>query len=319
MGNQLGRARPSGRSNSAGPVVVVLFLLAAAPSVRAADWTHRWGVGFRLGDYLPADEQKGGFRNFSGNGVSIEEVPLGTISVSHGVKKWERTQLSIELQASRISAGVGREAVYLDRDGSTRVPDPFSGGTGESGDESFETRILGDLTMTPIFVNALFHWSGKSNPERADFYFGGGMGVVIPEFKESDEYRLFAGDTDGDDDIQVDTAFGLLIKTGANVRIAKNHDWFLYIEAEFMSTGFVTSQSQVSWSGVDYLAGTREVDTDGDGLNDTTLPADYRLMDSGHVRMDGAIGGIGIRYRFGGKAKLAAPPAQAAEEPAAKP
>ena len=79
----------------------------------------------------------------------------------------------------------------------------------------------------------------------------------------------------------------------------------------------MTSESQVSWSGVDYLAGTRGVDTDGDGVPNVTVPADYRLMDPGHIRMDGAIGGIGLRYRFGGgKAALKPAPTETAPAPA---
>lgn len=310
-----------GRRALAGLAVVLLPVLAHAPTARAADWTKRWSVGFRLGDFIPADEQKGGFRNFSRNGVSLEEVPLGTLSVTRGIKKWERAQLNLEFQVSRFSTSVGRETIYLDPDGSTRVDDPFGGGTFESGDERFEVRTLGDLTLTPVFVNGLFHWSGKANPERADFYVGGGLGVVMAEISASEEYKVFANDYDGHPDVEAENAFGVLIKTGANLRVAKNREWFLYFEAEFMSTGFLTSQSQVSWSGVDYLAGTRSVDTDNNGTPDRTIPADLRLMDSGHVRMDGAVAGIGIRYRFGGKAQAApvAPEPAATAEPSESP
>ena len=304
--------------------VMALVLAAGAGRAAAADWTGRWSVGFRLGDYLPADEQKGGFRFFGGgvtgtggNEVKIGEVPLGTLTVARGLKKWKRTQMTLELEVSRIDSSFGDETVYLDPDGSTRVEDPISGQTGQTGDESFESRTLGDVTMTPIFVNALFHWSGKTNPERADFYVGGGLGFVLADFSESAEYREFAGDTDGKDDVSVDNAFGVLVKTGANLRLAKNHEWFFFVEAEFIATGVVTSQSQISYGTVDYLAGTRQVDTNGDGVPDVTVPADYRLMDSGHVRMDGAVGGIGIRYRFGHKAKVEQPETlEAPAEPA---
>lgn len=317
-----GAAGPSDRSGwaqRAGLPAVLLALvsvMADATTVHGADWTKRWAVGLRLGEYLHVDKQKGGFRFVSaglngtttGQTVSIENGPLGSLSVGRGVKRWERVQMVVEFEASRITGAVGQETVYLDPDGSTRVDDPITFARSTTGDERFETRTLGDLTMTPVFVNALFHWSGKANPERADFYVGAGMGVVLAEFTESDEYRQFANE-DSTPDVQVDDAFAIVIKTGANIRLAKNHDWFLYFEGEFFATGLVTSESQVSWSGVDYLAGTRAVDTDGDGVPNVTVPADYRLMDPGHIRMDGAIAGIGLRYRFGGgKAKAATPP-----------
>lgn len=317
-------SRPAGVS-ARGLVVPVLggllWVSAGMSQARAADWTKRWAVGVRLGEYLHVDKQKGGFRyvsgglrgGASGQTVSIENGPLGSLSIGRGIKKWDRVQLVVELEVSRISGAVGKETVYLDPDGSTRVEDPITAVRSETGDEGFETRVLGDLTMTPVFVNALFHWSGKANPERADFYFGGGLGVVMADFAESEEYKEFANE-DSTPDVQVDNAFAVIIKTGANVRLAKNHDWFLYFEAEFFATGLVTSESQVSWTGVDYLAGTRMVDTDNNGVPDVTVPADYRLMDPGHIRMDGAIAGIGLRYRFGGGAQAVAPPSSSAAD-----
>jgi hypothetical protein len=292
------------------------FSGAVASGAAAAEWNHRWFVGFRLGDFLPADEVKGGFREEAGS-VVIEEVPLGTLSFGRGLKKWERTQLVLEVQASRITGTVGDETVFLDPDGSTRVEDPVFGSIlGYSGDESSEARRLGEVTMTPIFVNALFHWSGKRDPERADFYVGGGLGAVISEFEESSEYRSFANDYDGVDDIFADTSFGVLLKTGANVRLARDRDWYLYFEGEFIATQLLGSQAQIGWNQVDYLAGSRAVDVDNNGSPDVIVPADYRLMDAGRLRVDGAVAGIGIRYRFGkGKGK-AAPAAAASSEPA---
>lgn len=297
-------------------LAALALLCASAPGALAAEWNKRWFVGMRLGDFLNADKQKGGFRG--DRNVSISEVPLGTLSFGRGVKKWGRCQLVLELQVSNISATFGDETVYLDADGSTRVEDPVTGSTGQTGDETYEPRTLGDITMTPVFANALFHWSGKGDPDRADFYVGGGLGVVLADFSESSEYREFASDYDGDDDISVDSPFALLLKVGANVRLAKNHDWYLYFEGEFMATQVITGDAQISWASVDYLAGSRSVDTDNNGSPDVTVPADFRLMDPGHVRMDGAIFGIGIRYRFGGtkaKAKAAAEAAAASDAP----
>ena len=293
----------SGRVTLTG-LAVLAFLAVAAPSASAAEWNKRWFVGFRLGDYLSADKQAGGFRG--DRTVNINEVPLGTLSFGRGVKKWERAQLVIEVQASRMSASVGQETVYLDADGSTRVQDPVTGETFSSGDETYEARSLGEITMMPVFVNALFHWSGKGDPERADFYFGGGLGVVLADFSESSAYRAFANDYDGHDDISVDNGFGGIIKLGANVRLAKDHDWYLFFEGDFFTTKFLTSDSQVQWAAVDYLAGSRSVDTDNNGSPDVTVPSDFRLMDAGTLRTDGATFGVGIRYRFGGGKKAAA-------------
>jgi hypothetical protein len=288
-------------------------------SAGAIDLKGRFTVGVRLGDFLPADEQKGGFRFFGSqsgtattNAVHLEEVPVGSLSLGYGLKKWNRMQMTLELEATRITSGLGKETGFVDEDASTRIELPPFFQTGQTGDERFESLPLGELTMTPVFVNALFHRSGAAS-ERADFYFGGGLGLVLAEFEESSRYREFAADFDGSDDVQADDALGLLVKAGSNVRLAKSGNWYLYFEAEFWSTGFLTSQPQVTWSGTDFFACDQLVDMDGDGIEEASRPGCLHLVDPGHIRMDGAIGGIGLRYRFGGRTPAVAP------EPAAEP
>jgi len=303
-------------------VVAVATLLPSPAS--ALDLNKRFTVGFRLGDYLPADEEKGGFR-FFGTGalgapgehaIEIAEVPVPTLSFGYGVAKLgKKVQLSLELEVSRFTAEVGDETAYHDPDASVRVPLPITGfRRTTTGDEEFVNLPLGDITMTPILVNALFHWSKDGG--RADFYCGVGAGVVLADFKLSDAYIDFASDTDGTDDVSVDEAFATSVKLGSNVSLSRNNGWMLYFEAEFFTTAFFSSEAQVTWPGVDYFAGTQNVDADGDNVDDTFgIPADYRLVDSGNVRMDGAIAGIGVKYRFGGK-KVAAS-STAATEPEA--
>jgi hypothetical protein len=289
----------------------------------ALDLNKHFTVGFRLGDYLPADRQEGGFR-FFGTGaigapgthaVEIAEVPVPTLTLGYGVARLgKKVQLSLELEVSRFKAEVGDETGFHDPDASVRVPLPSTPNpgefvTGQTGDEEFVNVPLGDITMTPILVNALFHWTGKG-AARGDFYCGVGAGVILADFKPSDIYVAFASDRDGTSDVHVGEAFATSVKLGSNVSLSRHNGWMLYFEAEFITTALFSSEAQVSWPGLDYFAGTQNVDADHDNVDDTFgLPADYRLMDPGNVRMDGAIAGIGVKYRFGGKKSAAGPAA----------
>ncbi len=293
--------------------VVLVAAMALPPGAMAHELTKRMWLGVRLGDFLPADEQKGGFRVFGGadfdggeRAVKIREVPTVAVTFGYGVAKWGRTQMSLEIQASRIDTSIRPETVYRDENASTRVPLPPRFITDSDGDEDFIRLDVGDLTLTPIFVTALFHWSGRGG--RADFYAGGGPGIVLAETREAKEFRDFKSDFDGSDDLTVDDAFGVLLKTGSNVVLKRGGNWFLYFEAEFMSTGFLTSQPQVRWNGSDYFAGEQSVDTDGDNIPDQFgVPADLRIVDPGKLRVDGATIGLGLKYRFGGAKAAAAP------------
>jgi hypothetical protein len=329
------RSVPSFRIRTATLVALAALLSWSAGTrpARAIELKRRFTAGVRLGDWLPADEQKGGFRFFGSqtgqpgeNAVEIGEVPVAGISLGFGVAKWKRLQMSLELDASYVASDLGKETVYIDPDASVRIPLPeFGNQRGQSGDERFERIVLGDVTLTPLFVNSLFHLAGKGDPERADFYFGGGVGIVLAKMDESDEYRTLAADTDGTDDVQADAAAAVDVKAGANIRLGKGGSWFLFFEGQFYSTGLLSSDSQVKWSGLDYLACTQDIDTDNDGLEDTTVGGCYRSIDPGKVRMDGAIGAIGLRYRFGRAAKPEAAEsapeveAEVAPEPAPEP
>lgn len=281
-------------------------LLVAPQGAGAAELHKHFLLGVRLGDFLPADEQKGGFRVFGGIGenseraVKIEEVPTLALSLGYGVAKLGKAQVVLELQVSRFEAGIGPETVYRDRDASTRIELPPTFNTRLSGDEEFLRLPLGDLTLTPVFVNSTFHWQGGGG--RADFYCGAGLGVVLAEVSESTQFRDFKSDYDGQDDLTVDDAFGLLVKVGSNVSLKRDGNWLMYFEAEFISTATLSSEGQVRWNGSDYFAGTQDVDTDGDNIDDAFgVPSDLRIVDPGKFRVDGATVGIGLRYRFGGK------------------
>jgi hypothetical protein len=311
-----------GRAAGSSTLVAALAVLACVlPSTNAGavEWTKHWTVGVRLGELVPVDAQRGGFRLFGGDfrnsntddrKVSIEKLPYGTLILGHGIKKFKKVSMSLELQVSRMTSKVGDETVYNDRDASTRVSLPPDNLLRQNGDETFETRSLGKLTMTPIFGNLLFHWAAKNNPDRSDFYVGGGAGLVLGTFAESDEYRQFVRDFDGNDDVKAGNAFGILLKMGANVRLSKDKNWFMFFEGEFISTEFTTKKAQVAWPGVDFTAGTQDVDMDGNGSLETTVDSDLRIVDPGNIRYDSATIGLGVRYRFGGKkaaAELAKP------------
>lgn len=289
---------------------LVLAGVSVAGQARALEVDKHFLLGVRIGDYLPSDEQKGGFRVFGGitegseRGVKIEEVPSLAVSFGRGVAKLGKSQLVIELHVERIDAGMGPETTYRDRDASTRVPLPPQFINAPNGDEEFVRMPIGDITLTPIFVNALFHWASSGG--RANFYTGAGLGVVMAEVTESDEFREFKSDYDGVDDLAVDDAFGMMLKGGADIALKRDGNLWLYFEAQYIATGFLSSEGQVRWSGSDYFASTQNVDTDGDNVDDLFgVPSDLRIVDEGKFRVDGATVGMGLRYRFGGRKAVA--------------
>jgi hypothetical protein len=305
-------------------LAVLSIGLLAARGAQALDLNKHFLMGVRLGDYLPADEQKGGFRAFGGisegseRAVKIKEVPSLALTFGYAVAKLGKAQVVVELQVERIDSSMGPETVFRDRDASTRIPLPPGNVISPSGDEEFLRMGIGDITLTPIFVNALFHWSGAGG--RADFYAGGGPGVVLADVSESDEFRAFKSDFDGVDDLEVEDAFGVMVKVGSDVALKRDGNLMLYFEAEFISTGFLSSESQVRWSGSEYFASTQDVDTNGDNVDDVFgVPADFRIVDPGKFRVDGATIGLGLRYRFGGRKVSASAPAASEGTPPAQP
>jgi hypothetical protein len=289
---------------------LVAVAAASASPVSAIDWKGRFWLGARVADYLPADEQGGGFRfnaqafgNRTENEVKPGEKPLLSVAFGYGLKQWEvgksgrPLQLSIEIEASRFETGFGDETGFIDENASSRIVLPGRTTSDPDGDETFETFPLGDLTVTPILVNALFHWGSA----RADFYVGGGGGVVLAEITEDKRYASFVGDIDGEQDVNVDDGFAVCLKTGSNVRLTKGGRMYLYFEAEFFTTNLLGGGPKVAWPGVDGFFGTRDYDSDGDGTVDTFgIPANLHVVDPGKVRLDGVFAGIGLRYRFGG-------------------
>ena len=317
-----------GRKVAVAAAVLGLTVASGARRADAIDWDGRWWVGARAADYFPADEVKGGFRinqevfgSRSQKDVKPKEGFFPAVTIGYGLKRWEGNtlwrnfQLSLEAEIGRLDTVVGDETGFKDPDGSTRLArdlgcdptDPAAEGCipfpASEQDVSFEAFPLGDLTLTPIFVNALFHWGS----DRADFYAGAGLGVVLADFTESAEYRAFTGDYDGVDDVQVDDNFAVNFKLGSNLRLSKNGNTFLYFEFQFYTTSLFGG-NKVEWSGTvngeenGVFLGEADYDTDRDGIVDTfSVPADLRIVDPGKVRIDGATAGVGIRYRFGGK------------------
>lgn len=305
------------------PAVALLVLGISASHAAAIDLHRKFVLGVRVGDWLAADSQGGGFRGFGGNldrgerSVHLGDAMSTALSLGYGVAKvGKKAEMTIELQVERVSTTLGAETVYEDPDASTRIQIPPFPGTAQSGDERFTRLTVGDVTLTPVFASALFHWNSPGG--RGGFYCGGGPGVVLAQGKESREFREFKSDFDGTDDFKVGDAFGLIIKAGADVRLNASGNWLMFFEAEFISTGFLTSQPQARWSGSDYFAGEQVIDTDNNGIPDLGVHADLRIVDPGSVRMDGASLGIGIRYRFGGRAK-ATQPTEAAETESSEP
>ena len=293
----------------------------------AIELHHKFVLGVRVGDWLAADSQGGGFRGFGGNldsgerSVHLSDAPSGAVSLGYGVAKLgKKTEMSIELQVERVGTSLGVETVYEDPDASTRITIPPFNGPREDGDERFTRLPVADVTLMPVFASALFHWNSPGG--RGGFYCGGGPGVVLASGTESREFREFKSDFDGSDDFKVGDAFGLIVKAGADVRLNRGGGWLMFFEAEFISTAFLTSQPQARWNGSDYFAGEQQIDSDGNGIPDLGVHADLRIVDPGSVRIDGAVLGIGARYRFGGRAKVAPTPTdqpQAAEPEPAEP
>jgi hypothetical protein len=299
-------------------VAVGLAAAIAAPDAGAVDYHRRWMIGVRIADYLPADEQGGGFRfstqafgSRTESSVKIQEVPAGSLSVGYGIKKFgggkraQDVQLTVQLEVTRLSASVGDETGFIDENASTRVILPDVGNTEPDGDETFETFPLGDLEMMPVVGHVLCHWGAP----KADFYAGGGLGWVFADISEGSRYREFTGDVDGDDDVRVEDGMTVSLKVGSNVRLTKSGRWYLTFEAEYFTMNLLGGGPKVAWPGVEGFFGTRDYDADGDGTLDTFgVPSDLHVVDPGKVRLDGVFAGLGLRYRFGGK-KAAAPPA----------
>ena len=324
-----GRARGAARP-LAGVVVAALLCAGGASAARAQGDAGRWSVGFRVGNFFPADAQDGGFRVTSQvfgarteSSVKIDEVPLASFMLGYdvkkwtkGAKKWQNVKLSLELDVSRVDASLGKETAFVDPDASTRVrlcfhDPPMVILPGNTGDENYQTLKVGDVTLTPVLVNALFHWGSS----RADFYSGPGLGIVLTDATEADEYRNFVGDFDGVQDLGFDDALAFDLKVGSNVRLDREGRWQLFFEAQFITTQFLSSQPQFSWPGVNGTFGQRACDRNGDNIPDEVDPADFRLVDPGRVRADGASAGVGLRFRFGKGPKAPAEPATPAEAP----
>ena len=216
---------------------------------------------------------------------------------------------------SRLDTTVGDETGLRDLDGSMRLArtDGCSQTGREIGDNcipfpvseqdiSYEAIELGDLELTPVFVNALFHWG----TERADFYAGAGLGLILADITLSDEYRDFTGDRDDAGDIQVDDSLAMNFKIGSNMRLGKSGRAYLFFEVSYFSTGLLGG-SQVEWTGTvtddgenGVFLGDAVYDLNNDGTVSDPFPADLRIVDPGKVRIDGASAGLGIRFRFGG-------------------
>lgn len=320
------RARPGTRLAAAVASVAGLLALGANAPARAIDWDGRWWVAGRVADYLPADEQGGGFRLSqqlfqvrNEREVKVAEKFFPTISLGRGLKRWEgekawkQVQLSLELELSSFDAPVGDETGFRDDNASTRIALPSSqpsqGVIRPDGDERFESLKVGELRMSPVFVNTLWHWGS----ERADFYAGAGVGVIFASVDESKAYREFVGDLDGVDDVTADDAFAVNFKIGSNFRLFRGSNWYGYFEAQFFTTELFGSSAQLEWKGTvtengnGVFLGQRDYDYDLDGELDTFgVDSDFHVVDPGKIRLDGAAAGFGVRYRFGGGRRSAA-------------
>lgn len=297
--------------------VLGLTALSGVRRAEAIDWDGRWWVGARVSNYLPADEVNGGFRinqevfgSRSERDVKPRQTVFPGFTVGRGIKrwdgetKWRRFQLSLELDVSRLETPVKGETGFRDEDGSTRLARvyPEIMFPASEQDVSFEAFPLGDLELTPLFVNALFHWGN----DRADFYAGAGLGVVLADIAEADEYREFTGDFDGIDDVIVSDSFATNFKLGSNLRLTPNGNAFIFFELQYFTTALFGG-NKVEWAGTvrgeenGVFLGQAEYDTDDNGVPDRVIDADLRIVDPGKVRVDGATISLGLRYRFGGK------------------
>lgn len=289
-------------------VLALVTWAAVAGSAGAIDWTGHWWVGGGGAFYTHADKEGGGFR-VGGElfGARVEQTvnlsdefhPGFTLGYGlkrwEGPKRWQNAQLTIELEASRWTSSLGPETAFIDPNASTRVLVPGNSSISPDGDETGRTFSIGDVTLMPVFVNALVHWGSP----RADFYTGLGLGVVLAEADEDIEYAEFVADTDKDD-LVVDDTLALNVKVGANMRLGQGGRWYFYFEGKFFTSHLLGSGQQVSWPGVEAFFGTRDYDIDGDGtIDEAGVDADFRLIDPGQVRVDGATIGLGFRYRFG--------------------
>lgn len=286
-----------------------------ASTASAIDWKGRWYVSARIADYFPADEQGGGFRRAQGDptarAVSENDVKLGetfypSFTIGRGILRRSTDsrlgsfQLNLELEVSRISTGIGDESGFRDDDASTRVALPGEETTRESGDEELMLLELGDAELTPVFVNALLHWGN----DKADFYAGGGLGVVFASGTESQAYADFVGDAERDD-LVVEDAFAVNLKLGSNYRL--NESWLLFFEASYFTTSLLGGGPQVRWPGTlqadgvnGVFLGQESFDSDDNGTLDSIRSTDLHIVDPGKFRLDGGSIGLGVRYRFGG-------------------
>lgn len=294
-------------------VAVAVLALAGAQPATAIDFHKRWFIGGGGGLFIHADSQGGGFRvnnqtfqTRTESTVNLQDANFAGFTLGYGIKAWSKSkhavQMTIDFDADFISTSVGSETGFRDPNASSRIPLVLGELPGPDGDEKYEAVPLGDLKLLPLLGFVQWHWGN----ERADFYAGPGIGWVLAEMSEGPEYRDFVGDLDGQDDVSVSGSFAVAGKLGSNIRLSKSGRWYMFVEAGFYSTNLVTSGPKVSWPGVDAYFGQQQVDVTGDGIPET-LPAELHVMDSGKLRIDGAIGSIGLRYRFGGRSSAAKP------------
>lgn len=297
----------SSAARFASVALATALTLGLTGSALAVDWKGRWSVGVRGGLFLHADEQGGGFRTsgttfgqIDERTVNLQDGPFAGLTLGYGIasfqgkSRWSTADLTLQLEVSRMELNIGDETAFVDLNASTRIELPGALFP-RDGDEGNRTFRLGEVTMTPIMLNALLHWGS----ERSDFYAGLGAGVVLADATVGEEYAEFVGDA-GRDDLTADDALALNVKLGSNVRLNRKGRWYLYFEGQFFATQVLSSTQQVSWPGVEGFFGIQHLDTDGDGVPATPFPADFRLIDPGQVRLDGALVTVGIRYRFGG-------------------
>jgi len=290
---------------------VALATLSVAVPAGAVDWKGHWTLGVRTGYFLHADKQAGGFR-VSGQvfgaqearTVNLQDTQIAGLTLGYGLKKfqgakrWTSPDLTLEVEVSRWSTDLKPETGFLDPNASTRIGLPANQNIAtQDGDEVLRGFPVATLETTPILVNALLHWGSP----KADFYAGMGAGYVLVSLDEAPEYAEFVGDQQNDD-VTVDDVWALNLKLGSNIQLTKSGRWYLYFEGQFLATQVLGSQQQLSWPGVEGFFGQQAVDTDEDNSPDTVLPADFRLVDPGKVRIDGALVSLGLRYRFGSKA-----------------
>ena len=274
-------------------MVAVGVTLFGATFAAAATIKDRVAIGGSVGLFLPQDAKGGGFR-FAATGVGGErEVSLDsnvrwTFHLQYGLLE----RLSLEFESSRYEGRIGAETAFWDPDASTatRYPvysngrisfvEPFA-----NGDEEAFPLTVGRMTMSPISLNALWHWGTE---RKTSAFAGGGPSYVFIKYETGSDYRDFVSYSDG----SVENSLGLNLKGGVEVELAKK--WFFDFYADYL---FVDKQFE--WKGVRNTFGTMELDLNQDGIADLFgFPADYRLVDPGSIRLDGLTVAAGIRFAF---------------------